>query len=265
MEPVDEILGRSATERTFRLLRAEILTCHLQPGKKLKITELQHRLRVSQAAIRESLSRLTSEGLVEAAPQRGFFVAPISEALLKDTYAARIDVESAVLTRSIISGDEEWEGNLVGAHHRLARTPEPRGVLGDASGDAWFRAHNHFHLALVAACEVKSLLRVRLQLYEQTERYRRHALPVERDIRDTEGEHRALCETAVARDVTGCVKLMQEHLQRTTEIVCAALAAAAKESRAVPTGNAQKPRRRADGKGVDRSPQRSRARRSQSI
>jgi DNA-binding GntR family transcriptional regulator len=260
MELAHDDPGRSATERAFRILRAQILTCHLQPGKKLKIAELQKKLGVSQAAIRESLSRLTSEALVEAAPQRGFFVAPISEELLKDAYAARIDVESAALARSIQSGDEEWEGNLVGAHHRLSRTPEPRGALGDASGDAWFRAHNNFHFALVAACKIKSLLRVRLQLYEQTERYRRLAIPVERGVRDTKAEHRALCEAAVARDVEGCVKLMQEHLQKTTEVVCASLAASAKEPRAIPIAKMRNPRRRVERGAEERSIRRGRAR-----
>ena len=239
-----EAFGRSATERTFRILRAKILACHLRPGQKLKIAELQNQLGVSQGAIRESLSRLTSEDLVVAAPQRGFFVAHISEELLKDTYAARIDVESAALARSIASGDAEWEGNLVGALHRLMRTPEPRGALGDASDDAWFKAHDHFHFALVAACKIKSLLRVRMQLFEQTERYRRLATPVDRTVRDTEGEHRAICEAAVARNVEGCIKLMREHLQKTTEVVSASLAAAAKEPRARTDANARKPGRR---------------------
>ena len=237
-------VGRSATERTFQQLRADILACHLYPGSKLKILELQNKLGVSPGAIRESLSRLTSEGLVVAEAQRGFFVAPISDELLRDTYAARVDIEAAALTHSITSGDVEWEGNLVGAFHRLEHTPEPLHSVTDTSADVWFSAHDNFHFSLVAACTVKSLLRLRVQLVEQTERYRRLATPLGRGIRDTGKEHKAICDAAVSRNAALCIRLMKEHLEKTTEVLCASLAAFAKDAGLKAEKSAQNPRPR---------------------
>ena len=59
------------TQAAYEGLRADLLACRIPPGKKLKIQELCDRLSVSLGAIREALSRLTSEGLVVAEPQRG--------------------------------------------------------------------------------------------------------------------------------------------------------------------------------------------------
>ena len=72
--------GVNLTQGAYEQLRADILSCRLLPGSKLKIQELCIRCAVSLGAIREALSRLTSEGLVVARPQRGFKAAPISPA-----------------------------------------------------------------------------------------------------------------------------------------------------------------------------------------
>ena len=68
----------SATQNTYDRIRADLLACRIEPGARLKIGELCQTLSVSLSAVREALSRLSSEGLVVAEPQRGFRVAPIS-------------------------------------------------------------------------------------------------------------------------------------------------------------------------------------------
>ena len=54
----------SLTEGAYQALRDDILSCRIRPGDKLKINELSLRLGVNLGAVRESLSRLSSEGLV---------------------------------------------------------------------------------------------------------------------------------------------------------------------------------------------------------
>ena len=70
--------ARNLTQGAYEGLRADLLACRVTPGSKLKIQDLCERFSVSLGAIREALSRLTSEGLVISEPQRGFRAAPIS-------------------------------------------------------------------------------------------------------------------------------------------------------------------------------------------
>src|SRR6201998_1543208 len=112
------------TQAAYEGLRADLLTCRIPPGKNLKIQELCDRPSVSLGAIREALSRLTSEGLVVAEPQRGFRAAPISPEDLQDLTKVRIEIDSLCLRRAIELGDVDWEAHLVAAFHRLSRTPE---------------------------------------------------------------------------------------------------------------------------------------------
>jgi len=68
----------SATQRTYRTIRRMIVTGEVRPGEKLKIEGLRLRLDTGASPIREALSLLTSEHLVERIDQRGFRAAPTS-------------------------------------------------------------------------------------------------------------------------------------------------------------------------------------------
>src|SRR2546427_11482141 len=91
----------SLTVSTYRRLRADVLTGRLRPSEKLKVHELAQLLEVSPGVVREALSRLASERLVIATPQRGFRVAPISAEDVHDLTEARIEIEMACLRRSM--------------------------------------------------------------------------------------------------------------------------------------------------------------------
>lgn len=62
----------SATHHAYRLVRNMIVVGDLKPGEKLKVDGLRERLNTGASPIREALSLLTSDHLVERIDQRGF-------------------------------------------------------------------------------------------------------------------------------------------------------------------------------------------------
>src|SRR3954468_6573373 len=211
--------AKSLTEAVVEALRADILTCRLPPGTRLKIGDLCTRFSVSLGAVREALSHLAAEGLVVAETQRGFQVAPVSAEDLADLTATRIDIEGLALRRSIDNGDVGWESALVAAFHRLSRTPEREASDPLRITEAWATAHADFHRALVAGCGSLWLLKLRAMLNAQSERYRRLSVPVAKHDRDLEAEHRGIMEAALAHDASRAVQLLTEHLSATTRIL----------------------------------------------
>lgn len=209
----------SFTQKTYETLRADVLSCRVRPGEKLIISTISDRLGVSIGAVRESLSRLTSEGLVLSKPQRGFWVAPISPDDLKDLTRVRTNIELQCLERSIIHGGIKWESQLVGINHELSCIPPGTPSNPDLPSEAFARVHANFHLALVAACDSPWLLRLRILLYDQSERYRRLSVPLAGAKRDLVREHGEITEAAIARDVGRATTLLEEHFQRTTDLV----------------------------------------------
>lgn len=212
-------MSGSMTQAAYERLRADLLACRILPGDRLIIRDLCERFDVSLGAVREALSRLTSEGLVSAEPQRGFRAAPISPADLADLTLARVEIETLCLRRAIAHGDVAWETRLVAAAHHLSRTP-PRAPADPArSNEAWTEAHGAFHAALVAGCGSQWLLHLQALLYAQSERYRRLSVPFEMGVRDVQQEHQAILTAALARDADMAVALLREHLEKTTQIL----------------------------------------------
>lgn len=207
------------TGAAYTTLRGDLLACRLRPDEKLNIAALAAQLGVSLGAVREALSRLTSEGLVTAEPNRGFRVAGVSEAELLDLTSTRIELETACLRRAIRAGSVEWETGIVAAHHRLSRTPER--IAGDEArvSEDWAAAHKDFHVALIAACGSPWRMRLRAFLFDQTERYRRFSVLGPYHERDLPAEHRALMEATLARAEDTAVALLTAHLDATASRV----------------------------------------------
>ncbi len=215
--------SRSLTQDVYRQLRADILTCRLMPGTKLRIADLCATLGgVSLGAVREALSRLAADELIIAEPQRGFTVAPVSAEDLEELTTARIEAESWCLRASIAKGGVRWEAGIIAAFRTLSSTPYHGEAEGALLSDAWVTAHAEFHASLTAAAGNSWLLRIREMLYAQSERYRRLSVPASPMRRDVEEEHEDIMQATLARDLTRAVTALSDHLHLTTRILLTA-------------------------------------------
>ncbi len=82
-------LRSTAYERVRDAIRAEIFSGRLAGGMRLTMREMMHRYQISSAPIREALSQLHGEGLIEFQPNRGAQVRRIDEKLLHNIYDVR--------------------------------------------------------------------------------------------------------------------------------------------------------------------------------
>jgi len=207
--------GRSLVEDVYDALRSDILVGRRLPGSRLPLNDLAQEHGVSLSVVREAVTRLASEDLVEATPQRSYRVRAISLTDLRDLTWMRIQIESLALRQSIANGDVTWESNLVAAHHRLAVTPM---YFEDGTGNRdWMAAHGAFHAALAGGAGSPILERVRRQLYDAAELYRYWSanLPHHPERTHVDQEHKAILDAALARDADRAVALLTEHLETT--------------------------------------------------
>jgi DNA-binding GntR family transcriptional regulator len=211
--------GVTLAKAAYERLRADLLSCRLPPGQPIKINDTAAALGTNPIAVREALSKLTSEGLVTTEAQKGFRAAPISVAALGDLTRVRIEIESLCLRSAIGMGGVDWETGIVGTLHGLLRTELVAPDDIHRNSEDWAEHHARFHQALVAACDSPILLSIRSSLYAQSERYRRLSVPLAETHRDLDGEHRALADAMLARDAEKAIGLMAAHLNATTRIL----------------------------------------------
>ena len=207
------------TQDVYDKLRADLLSCRLAPGDRLRIEVLCHRVSAGSSAVREALSRLASEGFVTMEPQRGFRVTPLSFAELRDLTATRCQIEALCIRNAVAHADVEWEAGVVTALHRLARTPKRAEDDSARYNDAFGTANALFHAAVAATCRSPSLLQIREMLLFRQERYLWLSMPLAKVERDVHAEHEAIARAALARDAEATVEATASHLQRTADII----------------------------------------------
>jgi len=201
--------AQSTTQRAYIALREAIITGKIAPGEKLKVEELKGTLNTGASPVREALSLLTSNQLVERRDQRGFRVALASKKQFNEVLSLRCQLEDLALRASIKQGDQEWEERLVLAHHHMTK-------LYEGAQDAFEIQHKTFHMALLAACDSPILLRFCEQLYDLNVRYRYLALKsTSYAKRDVAGEHQAILNAAIERKFEAASRLLVAHYRNT--------------------------------------------------
>ena len=137
----------TSAERALATLRDLIMGGELAPGARLGEVELADRLGVSRTPVREALSRLAAEGLVEIAPNRGARVVTWTVAELEGVFDLRAVLEPQLTAHAVpnaAAADVDELDALARRMHEVG-TPGPGQDL-----DALVPLNRAFHDRLVA-------------------------------------------------------------------------------------------------------------------
>ena len=209
----------SLTSQTYQCIHDMIIRGDLPPGQKLKIETLRKTLGTGASPIREALSLLTNDHLVERIDQRGFRVAHIDLESFQELLKTRCWLEEIALRESIEHGDDEWEERLVLAHHRLSRTPRSIDSSSFIINTEWEAKHRLFHIALLSACGSSMMLKFCDQLYDQNVRYRNIDEPTAYPKRSRSKEHDQLLKLSLDRKADEAVDALVKHYIKTGDFL----------------------------------------------
>lgn len=214
-ETMNGVQPTTLTEAIYGRIRNDILLGVFRPGDKLKLESLRQRYEASVNTLRETLSRLVSDGLVANEGQRGFMVVPASLADLRDITEMRKLLECHAVRLSIERADLDWESRVVAAYHKLSKIEaiidsDPKRY------SAQLELYNReFHGALIAACGSRWLLTFYAAMYDQSLRYRMLAFQVRDFPREqSRREHREILDAALARDADRLIPILSAHITK---------------------------------------------------
>ena len=241
-----ENAAATLTEALQARIRQDIILGTLAPGAKLRLERLSKAYGASVSTLRETLSRLASDGLVVVERQRGFAVLPVSIEDLRDITHMRQLLECQALSASIENADLDWEARVVGAYHKLSKVEALVEERPEEFGEEWERYNQEFHEALISNCRSRWLKFFHRAMYDHSRRYRMLSLKTKPFPRSqSAAEHREILAAAMARDAGRASAILKAHILKAAELDASLRAAADAASPA--TGARKSPPKRPSG------------------
>ncbi len=195
----------SLTDRVYAALRAEILTCELEPGRDLSEAELAARFDVSKTPVREALATLRTEGFIRSFPRRGYQVIPITFGDINELFELRTILECAAaeLACERITDAELAHLSLL-ADVIYDRQEQP-------SLKRFIDANRDFHVAIGKASGNERLHQQVARAIDELERFFYLGARL-RDVSiETRSDHHRIVDILRTRNGVAARKIMVEH------------------------------------------------------
>ena len=221
---VRETLGYRPLQEIVRAkLRDAILAGRHEPGERLAISAIARRYGVSAIPVREALRGLEAEGIVEFSPNRGAVVRRLSREELLETFLIRVQLETLSIRKAIANLTEK----------DLRQLEELIGQMDASVGEpsAWLNANQKFHLTIAKAAHLPRLYHMLTALWGVSRPYM--GVYMARIVRPKKAreEHLALVRACRRKDADAAVRILEEHITDTQNIVVSAFEEAGSPTR----------------------------------
>jgi DNA-binding GntR family transcriptional regulator len=207
----------SLYEKAYRILKNEIVTCHLLPGQRLSQAHLSRQMEIGITPVREALQRLALEGYVEAIPRHGYIVTQIDVAYLAEIFEMRQILEQAAVRLASERGEEQ---DLLA----IREMSDFQYTFQDRNSYIKFLDKNiDFHLSIAELSGNQRLVDTISKLLEEMTRVFHLGLDLRDSGNEMRIEHIELAEALLARDSELAVRLMRRQIETSMERIVEAL------------------------------------------
>lgn len=208
--PIDR---RTLGQRLIEDLRQMIIDGDLKPGQRLQEAELSNLFGVSRTPLREALKALSSERLVEIAPNKGARVSELSIEELAETFPVMGALEALAGELAARHAREDEVTTLRNLHEEIIT----QHIAGDLK--AYFAANQRFHETLLAAAHNATLSQHYHQLAGRVRRARYQVSLSARRWAQSVAEHETIIAALEARDGDLLSKRLRAHIDHKFETV----------------------------------------------
>lgn len=200
---------RSRASEVYEQLKRDIAEFRMVPGDRFSEHELCHRLEVSRTPVRQALTRLQQEGLVEVMFRSGWRVLPFDFDKFDQLYDLRMVLETTAVQRLC---QQEVEASAAALQTLKDRWLVP---VAERSADAAqvARWDEDFHEAIVRAAGNAEMARVHHELTERIRIIRRLDFLQPVRIVATYDEHAKILRAILARKADRADLLMRSHIE----------------------------------------------------
>jgi DNA-binding GntR family transcriptional regulator len=196
------------SEQVYQRLKTDLHEFLFTPGQRLSEAALAEQMGVSRTPIREALTRLRDEGLVEVESKTGWFVRPIDFDRIDQLYDLRVLLELDAVTR--LSQAEAPEQLLAPLRQAWLLPSGERLRDGPAVGEL----DERFHSALVTAAGNDEIARVHDDVTGRIRIVRRLDFTRDDRIDATYQEHARILRAVLQRKADQAKMLLRAHIEQ---------------------------------------------------
>jgi DNA-binding GntR family transcriptional regulator len=199
----------SLREQALDVVRQALVSGEIKPGDIYSAAALAERLGVSNSPVREAMLTLVHEGLMEAVPNRGFRVVPLSNVDLDEVYQLRLLLEVPAMVQLTERGIAAERDRLTALAQDIERAAADRDVI------RFLETDRAFHLELLGLLGNRRLVSIVANLRDQTRLYGLKALAQQDKLGASAAEHRRLLAAIAAGHTEAVDRLTRAHLEHT--------------------------------------------------
>lgn len=200
---------KSYKEVAYAHIKQKIIHGALKPGDVLCERDYMAELAMSRTPVREALSQLSDEGMIDIMPSRGMVVSHISVSDVRAVYASRQLIEPYIARQAAVLRDAE----ALGRFRMLFAAPAP---AADPAQDV--DMDSDFHLCLAGCIGNRYLLRTEEMLMSQSQRIRtlssQDSAQREQEARR---EHITIIDALLAGNADEAAAAAARHLENSME------------------------------------------------
>ena len=87
----------SLKQIAYNTIKEKILSCEYEPSSFFNEEALCEELQMSRTPVRDALSRMEQENLIQIVPKKGFFIAPMSITEINMVFEGRLLLEPYII------------------------------------------------------------------------------------------------------------------------------------------------------------------------
>lgn len=179
----------------------------IRPGDRLDEQRIAEQLGVSRTPLREAVTRLVRDGIIENQPYRGNFVRSFTAKQVLDLYEVRKVLESTAVRLAIPNLDEDGIARLRSILSDISRALE----AGDL--EAYGLADQEFHDTIARLTRNETLIATLNRLGGQIQLVRSMANRSHSVVELAAAERPGIVDAMMEKDVNRAAALMDEHIE----------------------------------------------------
>ena len=194
-------------EAVYQRLKESIVRGEISPGSKLVETQISQKLGVSRTPLREAISRLGQEGLLEVIPRHGTFVRKQSVNEILESLEIREALEGLAARLAARHATPEIVQKMKSCFSDFS----PKNV--EKSIKEYAQQNVRFHHLVIQASQNRRLIGLIRNLFDQMDMVRLHTIVLPGRARNSLAEHREIIRLIEKKKGDLAEKLLRFHIR----------------------------------------------------